>query len=165
MATWKDTIEPGRVIDSPISTLDLLPTALEMADATAKPPKPLDGESLLPLLRGERASLSRDALVWRVGDHYAVRRGDWKLLHFLDRPAMLFDLAKDPGERTDLAAKEAKRVAELEAIYQAWNAQTVPPLWTTRQNAWVSLEDLLAGKPLDLKDAGEPRPGRIRLPI
>ena len=168
LASWKGTIAPGRVIDAPVSTLDLLPTALEMSGSTAAPPKgappkPLDGESLLPLLRGERESLGRDTLVWRLGDHYAVRHGDWKLVQFLDVPPMLFDLATDPGERHDLAAKNAKKLAELQAIYQRWNAQTVKPLWTTRGDLWVRLQDLLDGKPL--KTLEGPGPGIVRFPI
>jgi arylsulfatase A-like enzyme len=163
MASWKGTIAPGRVSGAMVSTLDLLPTALELSGSTAAPPKPLDGESLLPILRGERESLARDTLVWRVGDHYAVRQGDWKLVQFLDRPPMLFDLAKDPGERADLGAKEAKKVAELEAIYQAWKAQTVAPLWQTRGDMWVPLQDLLDNKPLHWQES--PGPGLIRLPV
>jgi arylsulfatase A-like enzyme len=163
MASWKGTVKPGQVSGAMVSTLDLLPTALELSRSTATPPKPIDGASLLPILRGERQSLARDALVWRIGDHYVVHQGDWKLIHFLDHPAMLFDLAKDPGERTDLAAKEAKKVAELEAVYQAWDAQTVPPLWTTRGDAWVPFQDLLDDKPLHWQES--PGPGLIRLPV
>jgi arylsulfatase A-like enzyme len=163
LASWKGTIAPGRVSGAMVSTLDLLPTALEMSGSTARPPKPLDGESLLPILRGERESTARDTLVWRLGDHYAVRHGDWKLVHFLDHPAMLFDLAKDPGERTDLAAKDPRRVAELEAIYQRWSAQTVAPLWQTRGDMWVPLQDLLDNKPLHWQRT--PGPGLIRLPV
>jgi arylsulfatase A-like enzyme len=168
LASWKGTIAPGRVIDAPVSTLDLLPTALELSGSTAAPPKgapvkPLDGESLLPLLRGESKSLGRDTLVWRLGDHYAVRQGDWKLVQFLDVPPMLFDLAADPGERHDLAAKNARKLAELQATYQRWNAQMVKPLWTTRGDLWVKLQDLLDGKPL--KTLEGPGPGIVRLPI
>jgi arylsulfatase A-like enzyme len=163
LMSWKGTIAPGRVIDAPVSTLDLLPTALELAGSTETPPKPLDGESLLPLLRGERPSLRRDTLVWRLGDNYAVRKGDWKLVQFLDQPTILFDLAADPGEQRNLAAQSAAKVAELEAIYRTWNAQTVPPLWPTRQDIWVRLQDLLDGKPL--QSVGGPGPGVVRLPI
>jgi arylsulfatase A-like enzyme len=163
IASWKGAIAPGRVIDAPVSTLDLLPTALELAGSTATPPKQLDGESLLPLLRGERASLGRDTLVWRLGDHYAVRNGTFKLVHFLDHPAMLFDLATDPGERHDLAASSAKKVDQLESIYQTWDEQTVPPLWETRGNIYVPLQDLLDGKPMRAVEG--PGPGIVRFPV
>jgi arylsulfatase A-like enzyme len=148
-----------------VSTLDLLPTVLELA---AKPSAPapttkLDGVSLAPLLRGKSETLQRDTLVWRLGEHYAVRRGDWKLVQFADHPPMLFDLARDPGERKNLAASEAARVGELERIYRGWAAQTVAPLWTTRQDLWVRLQDILDGKPLRTLDG--PGPGVVRLPI
>jgi arylsulfatase A-like enzyme len=163
IASWKGTVAPGRVLDAPVSTLDLLPTALELAGATAAPPKPLDGESLVPLLRGERDSLARDTLIWRLGDQYAVRSGDWKLLQFADMPPMPFDLARDPGEKANVAEQNAEVVKKLEAVFHKWSAQTVAPLWTSRLELFVPLQDILDGKPLRGEDA--PGPGIVRLPV
>jgi arylsulfatase A-like enzyme len=134
-----------------------------MAGKAAAPPKPLDGESLLPLLRGERNSLARDTLVWRLGEHYAVRKGDWKLVQFTGRAPMLFDLRADPGERHDVAARNAATVERLQAVYRDWNAQTVAPLWTTWREMWIDIDDLLAGKPL--APLRSPGPGLLRFPV
>ena len=71
---------PGRVVDAAISTLDLLPTALELAGAERPTDRTLDGSSLLALLRGKGKAPNRDAFVWNLGRHWAVRRGDWKLV-------------------------------------------------------------------------------------
>ena len=98
-----------------------------------------------------------------MGDHYAVRQGDWKLVQLLDHPPMLFDLAADPGERTNRAEREPERVAVLQRIYRAWDSRNVPPRWDTRQNLWVPLQDIPAGKPL--RDVEGPGPGVLRLPI
>jgi hypothetical protein len=76
---------------------------------------------------------------------------------------MLFDLARDPGERTNRAAQEPEAVEELTRIYRAWASRTVPPLWETRQNLWVPLQDILDGKPL--KSVGGPGPGVLKIPI
>ena len=54
-----------------------------------------------------------------------IRRGDWKLYQPHRSTAELYDLAKDPGERVDLAAKRPEVVKELSAALQRWNA-TLP---------------------------------------
>ncbi|HVR28443.1 MAG TPA: sulfatase-like hydrolase/transferase [Thermoanaerobaculia bacterium] len=165
IASWQGAIAPGRVIDAPVSTLDLLPTALAMANAAPRPSLSftLDGESLLPILRSDDAKPGRDSFVWRLGDHYAVRSGDWKLVRFHEHPPMLFDLAADPGERTNLASQHAGRVDELDSIYRAWAAQMAAPLWETRQDLWVPLQQILDGEPL--KSVEGPGPGVLRFPI
>jgi arylsulfatase A-like enzyme len=163
MASWKGKIAPGSTIDSTVSTLDLLPTALELSGYTGKPPKPIDGESLLPLLRGEKKSLARDTLVWRLGDQYAVHKENWKLVQFAGFPPMLYDLATDRGERHNVAEQNPAEVAKLQKIFEEWSKQTIAPLWDTRQNMWVPLQDILDGKPLKSKDG--PGPGIVRLPV
>jgi uncharacterized sulfatase len=146
-----------------VSTLDVLPTALAMAGAPEPRGIELDGQSLLPLLRGESDRLARDTLVWRLGEHFAVRRGDWKLVQLHEQPAMLFDLATDVGERTNRATQEPEIVAELQRIYRAWNSRNAPPLWEPREYLFAPLQQILDGKPL--ASVGAPGPGVLRLPI
>src|SRR5436190_1702858 len=51
----------------------------------------------------------------------ASPEGDWKLIeHLEDGRRELYNLANDPGERTDLAEKEAERVTELAGKLQQW---------------------------------------------
>ena len=51
IVSWPGRFKGGRTIDTPISSLDILPTALEAAGVEAE--RPLDGKSLLPLLTGK----------------------------------------------------------------------------------------------------------------
>jgi N-sulfoglucosamine sulfohydrolase len=51
LVRWPGVIEPGTRSDAFVSLVDLLPTALDMFGV--EPQVPLDGHSLLPLLRGE----------------------------------------------------------------------------------------------------------------
>jgi arylsulfatase A-like enzyme len=91
----------------------------------------IDGVNLVPHLRGAPAP-ARDALYWHY-PHYgnqggapaaAVRRGDWKLVEWLeDNRTELFNLATDLGETTDLAPKEPQRVEKLRAELHAWQRQ------------------------------------------
>src|SRR3546814_5614805 len=69
-------------------------------------------------------------MFWRSGDYRAVRAGDWKL-QVTKRPekARLYNLAADPTERHDLAARDPRRVAELGALIEAQNKGMAKPIW------------------------------------
>jgi arylsulfatase A-like enzyme len=106
----------GRVHAAPVSTLDLVPTALSAAGVQL--PADLDGRAVTAELAGEAAA-PRD-LYWRFWRQAAIRRGDWKLLRLADGRRFLFDLANDVGERRDRSAAEPARLAELDAALEAW---------------------------------------------
>jgi arylsulfatase A-like enzyme len=163
LAAWTGTIAPGRTIDAPVSLLDLVPTALELAGAKPPADRELDGRSLAPLLRGEVDTLDRDTLFWRHGTNWAVRSGSMKLIGFAGREApLLFDLASEAGESRDLAAEQPQAVAALTRLYRDWEVEMVDPLWDSGGTIRVSLDDVLAGKPMvPLKG---PQPGAVELP-
>lgn len=77
------------------------------------------------------AEKPHDAMFWRLGDQWAVRNGDWKLVaSCLDGlTPKLYDLSKDIGEANDLAASNPEKVVELKAEWDAWNADNVPAKW------------------------------------
>ncbi len=130
LAQWKGRIPAGRVLETPVIQLDILPTALAAAGGTPQPEWKLDGTNLLPLLEGKADKLDRDTLYWRFGVQYAVRQGDWKLVKAgLAQPVQLFDLRADRHEQDDLAAKQPEKVKALQALWDAWNAQNMPPRW------------------------------------
>ena len=114
--------------------------------AGAELPKlPIDGRDVGPLLRGEAGAKSpHEALYFYWGNHLqAVRSGRWKL-HFpheyrglTGKPGSggkpggysqeqiglsLFDLEADPGERTDVAAKNPDVVDRLKKLAEAARA-------------------------------------------
>ena len=60
---WPGVVKPGTRCDVPVINVDLYPTFLAAAGASAPAEKVLDGESLLPLLKGE-GQLSRSSLFW-----------------------------------------------------------------------------------------------------
>ncbi len=127
---WPGVIRPGLEIGVPASSPDFYPTLLDAAGSQPQTGQRLDGQSLLPLLRGEIPP--ERALFWH-DPHYgnqggapsaAIRRGEWKLIEWLeDGRAELFNLATDPGEQTDLAAKEPWRVAHLREALHAWQRE------------------------------------------
>jgi arylsulfatase A-like enzyme len=125
LARWPGRIKPG-VVDLPVINTDWTPTLLELAGLEA--PEASDGVSLAPLLLKGEAPAPRP-LFWHF-PHYtnqgsrpwgAVREGPWKLVeHYEDGRLELFDLSADPGETTDLSAKEPARAAELRGKLEAW---------------------------------------------
>jgi arylsulfatase A-like enzyme len=122
LAAWKGHIPAGRVSDEPVIQLDVLPTALAASGSIVVPPSGvqsepakagttiLDGVNLLPLLEGKTDKLAPRELYFRFGVQHAVRQGDWKLVKASkDMQPMLVNLATDPGEQTDLTAKEPEK--------------------------------------------------------
>jgi choline-sulfatase len=123
---------PSRVA-SPVSTMDLLPTLVGIAggdDQAAA--EGLDGESLMPLLRGEHDD--REVVVAQYLAEGAIapivmyRRGSWKLIHSPVDPDQLFDLASDPLERDNRADDPAcaDLLAELRAaVAERWDLERI----------------------------------------
>ncbi len=117
-------LAPG-VIAEPVVLGDLVPTICALTGATA--PQVLDFQDLSPVLF-DRKPLARP-LYWHQ-PHYmnqggrpggVIREGDWKLIErYEDGGLELFDLVKDPGEKTDLAGAEPARVAAMRGKLEAW---------------------------------------------
>lgn len=135
IVTWPAKFTGGRVIDSPVISLDILPTAL---DAVGQLPaqNDFDGKSLLPLLT-DQSKQHRDTLYWSEGGQsgeWAVRRGDWKL-HALKKERQLFNLAADPAERRNLAERQPEKVRALSEAFDDWIAQMAEPI-TSGSKRW-----------------------------
>lgn len=144
MVQWKGQLPAGKTDDRPVIQLDIHPTALAAAGVAIQPEWKLDGMNLLPYLRGEKAGDPHDALYWRFGAQVAIRMGDWKLVKGMGSAgveaverrskatmdgAELYNLAKDIGEKQNLAASEPAKVKELTAAWNAWNAGNIDAKW------------------------------------
>ncbi len=100
--------------------------------------------NLLPYLKGETTVPPHESLYWRLGEQWAIRRGDWKLVqydeaadhsdvrsvasHVKVTPPRLYNLAKDISESHDLAAEHRDKLKELLTAWQAWDVQLAKPL-------------------------------------
>ncbi|MDB6149299.1 MAG: atsA 19 [Chthoniobacter sp.] len=125
---WPDQIKPGSVSDTPVVLTDLMPTLLEAAGVDlAKATGPLDGVTLVKLLRGQE--MAARPLFWHFPNYTnqggrpagAVREGEWKLVeNYEDGSTELYNLAADPGERQNLAKQEPDRTTALLAKLAAW---------------------------------------------
>jgi choline-sulfatase len=110
-----------------VSTIDLLPTFVEMAGSQVDPRLALDGRSLMPHLQGQgghdevfgeyMAEGSKTPLVM-------IRRGPWKFIYSQDDLCMLFNLQSDPAELRNLAAEPLHHdvlQAFLDEVGQRWD--------------------------------------------
>jgi arylsulfatase A-like enzyme len=124
IVSWPAGFKGGRIVTTPISSLDILPTALDAAGIPLPVDKPLDGKSLLPLLTGKTRE-HVNTFYWSEGGE----AGGWKLVQQRGQATVeLFNLADDPAESKDLAQKNAPKVAELSGLYDTWLAQMAEPL-------------------------------------
>ena len=125
LARWPGRLPAGSVRDTPAITMDILPTALAVANVKPPAVQEIHGTSILPLLRGE--SFSRQgALHWENQHNAAVLAGDWKLVHRFYREPMLYRVSEDISESRDLAAQHPEKVKELLALHAQWRARHYP---------------------------------------
>ena len=135
---WPGTIPAGSECTTPAMTIDLLPTVAELIGARL-PRHPIDGKSIVHLLKGTSDTSPHEAYYFYYGRQLqAIRMGKWKL-HFphgyrtmAGRPGgtdgiptrysqakiglALFDMEKDIGETTDVKAKHPDIVKQLQAL-------------------------------------------------
>lgn len=126
LISWPAKFKAQRNVDAITSTIDLLPTLLELAGV--KHEAAIDGISLANVLLNQ-GELKRDAIYWHY-PHYAnqggrpggaIRRGDYKLIEFYDSGRReLFHIAKDLSESRNLALEKPELVEQLAADLAAW---------------------------------------------
>lgn len=129
LVQWKGQLPEGKTYDYPVSSLDVLPTALALAGAKVPDKKEYDGVNLIPYLTGKNKQPPHEILFWRHHTDAAVRMGKWKLLRQEEDPLELFDLSKDIGEKTNLAKENPEVVAKMNAALKKWESELAKPLW------------------------------------
>lgn len=120
---WPDGIPEPRVSSFPASTMDIFPTVASIAGISeAAALQPQDGIDLRPVftMEPERRQKPigfrhRGRLALVDNDHKIVRNDPASDLH------EVYNLARDPGETTDLAASSPDVAARLRAALDAWN--------------------------------------------
>jgi arylsulfatase A-like enzyme len=122
IARWPALIASGSTCEQPCMTMDWSATVLAAAGCAADADHPLDGVSLLDVLRAPDATFERP-MYWRMKhrDQRACRIDGWKYLR-VDGNEYLFDLRHDARERANAAAREPERLQALRASWDAWNA-------------------------------------------
>ncbi len=135
---WPGVVKADARTDALAANIDVVPTLVEACGA-ARPKHEIDGQSFLPLLKGDSAS-ARASFAYYYGDRLeAVRQGKWKLhlphayrsyvgmvpaakdglpatTHQRQIALSLYDLESDPGETNDLSAANPDLVRQLQDL-------------------------------------------------
>jgi arylsulfatase len=125
---WPDGlhVEPGSIRHEPAHIIDLLPTAVAVAEAKYNGKLSLPGSNLIHQL--EHDSDQRTLFFEHQGNR-AVRAGRWKLVALDDQPWELYDFTVDRTESNDLASVQPERVKSMSAAWDKWAADNqVTPL-------------------------------------
>jgi arylsulfatase A len=135
---WPGKIPAGQVCKEMAWSMDLLPTVAKLAGSEAPTDRIIDGKDIWALISGQAgAKTPHEAYyVYWGRELQAIRSGNWKLhlAHNYQHPdppgrggkpgkmvtlkidEALFDLANDPGEKTDVASQHPDVVKKLESI-------------------------------------------------
>ena len=128
LARWPEKIPAGHQVDDPVHHVDLFTTLAAAAGAEIPQDRKLDGVDLIPYARGRKSRAPHQTLFWREGHQQTVWHDGWKLIR-ADRPdkRWLFNLADDATEQRNLADANPERLAQLEALLDAHNAEQAKP--------------------------------------
>ena len=128
-----NVVTPNTVYEEPISMLDMLPTFVNVAQGDASKIKGLDGVDLIPFITGKNKKVPHEMLFWKNENRGVVRKGDWKMLRFPDRPAELYNIKKDITENNNLAYKYPDKVREMFKDLWNWESELERPLWQLKR--------------------------------
>ena len=133
---WPGATKRDSTSDTPVITMDLFPSLVEMSGLKMPDRKTegSDGLALTPILRGT-GTIDRKELFWHYPHHQhyqqggtmpygAIRSGDFKLIEFFnDMRVELYDIKNDIGEVRDLTKDRPKLVEELRSRLRAWRKE------------------------------------------
>jgi arylsulfatase A-like enzyme len=133
---WPGKVAAGAVSDALVGLSDVFATVADALGVSVPPDAAEDSMSVLPVLQGRSDGPRRESIVHlSAPGAFAIRKGNWKLClcpgsggWSEPRPGspaerglpkvQLYDLAADPGERTNLQAEHPEIVAELTALLE-----------------------------------------------
>jgi arylsulfatase A-like enzyme len=117
----------GRVVNTPITTPDILPTLLGLAAVPI--PKTVEGEDLSDLIRHGREAADRAALYMEIApfgpreflrEYRAIRTSRYTYVRGLDGPWLLFDDEKDPYQMENLVGKPERLALEKDLDHRLY---------------------------------------------
>lgn len=127
---WKGKVRPGSITKEVGHLVDLMPTFMDIAGAKYPEERngtktvPLEGVSLVPVLKGKKFRKERE-LGWYVFGSNAYRIGKWKLVWGITAKKWeLYDMEADRTETFDLAGKHPEIVKKLSEAWRRWAARS-----------------------------------------
>ena len=134
--SWPGRLPEGAVRSQMAHGCDWFPTLAELCGLSID--HPIDGRSLLPVIRDADAPSPHQTLAWKAGDRAAYRSGSWKLLHKpsavrgqaalppADQEWFLVNVDQDPGETKNQREKHPEIFARMQSELEAAMSKTRP---------------------------------------
>lgn len=112
---------------TPVQSIDMYPTLMEIASGKPYKNKDIQGVSLLPILKGKTIKKRNLYFFRSYEDQYAaVISGDWKLVKYHSGKFQLFNVTKDVSEKNDLIGKGLAIEKTLKEDILKWEQEAVP---------------------------------------
>ena len=130
---WPNKIKTGRKFDHPMSSLDLYPTFVSLANGNLPKDSKLDGKDIMTdLLNNEDPH--KDELIYCLRYRHGhsdvgARQGDWKITRVGNEPWLLINITNDIGEKKNLGGRYPERLEKMVKETQKWTESFVRPLW------------------------------------
>ena len=121
---WPGKIKAGTRVTRIAGAIDLLPTLADMARIPVIVRKPLDGISIKPLLLGQARQWPDRMLFSLARGRVSVRSQQYRL----DAEGRLFDIAADPSQERDVAARQPVVATRLREAAERWGEEVRPNL-------------------------------------
>lgn len=131
---WPGGLKEPRTTTQVMGYIDVMPTLLAIAGVGHKPPKPLDGINMLPVLQGKEQKIDRSFYL----GYGALIHSPWKLVkahsgnpRMKEQEDVLFNLFKDPAEKKNIKSEHTKIYRALKETVKPFDdikpARSVPP--------------------------------------
>ncbi len=124
LVRWPGVVPVGGANHQALITMDWTATMLAVGGAKPDPAYPLDGDDLLPIIRGTRPAYDR-TFFWRNSNQDAVKKGRWKYLNDGTRE-YLFDLSVDQRERANFREQNPTNFSQLKDEFKNWESTVLP---------------------------------------
>ena len=137
---WPDGIKQSGINHSAMYITDITATCIDAAGATypsdfdGRQITPIEGESFLPIMRGEQWT-RQQPIFWEHEGNRAVRVGEWKLVAEHDMAWELYNMHEDRTELNDLVSGDHDRVHNMTRLYEEWAAKCQVVPWPANPRA------------------------------
>ncbi len=130
MVRYDGKVKPRAAYSSPVISMDIFSTALDLAQVEYSVDRQLDGRSLLPILTDSVQNVIHKKLCWRSGYNRAIRYENWKLIwDELSGNEALYNLSADKIESKNLSSANPEKVKELKQLHAEWESEMMDPKW------------------------------------
>ncbi len=119
----------GSITSTPVQSIDLYPTLVEIASGQECTDSQINGKSLMPLLKGRKMPARNLYFFRSYEDQYtSIIKGDWKLIKYHSGTYQLFNVSDDISEEKDVFNTNLQKANLLKSELLAWEKEAVPSI-------------------------------------